>query len=304
MTSYTTDGTVGPWAKEKLDCLEKYLDAYTKVFLKQSWWCKKTVFVDAFAGAGRARIRNSSSKSATQDSLFEAFDSSSNDEEADKYLDGSPRKALEITHPFSRYFFIEQSSKRVDALNALKEEFQSNRSIEILEGDAATEIENQIIGNSEFNWENNRGVIFLDPFGMQVPWSVIETISKTNALEIILNLPVGHTLQRLLPRTGQFTSEKRLGLDQYFGTDEWFDVIYEKSPGLFGDEISKFEKAGERLTLWYRSRLKNTFGKASSARLIKNSRGGHLYYLIWAGHHPKGYEIAEDIFLSQGEAIS
>ena len=41
---------VGPWAKDKLDALARYLDYYTKVLKNGPW---RTVYVDAFAGGGR-----------------------------------------------------------------------------------------------------------------------------------------------------------------------------------------------------------------------------------------------------------
>ena len=56
MTTYCTDGTVGLWAQEKLDCLRSYLNTYTHVLLNQSW-CKGKYFFDAFAGAGEAKLR-------------------------------------------------------------------------------------------------------------------------------------------------------------------------------------------------------------------------------------------------------
>jgi three-Cys-motif partner protein len=45
---------VGPWAKEKLEALGRYLDFYTKVLKNQRW---RTIYVDAYAGAGRALLR-------------------------------------------------------------------------------------------------------------------------------------------------------------------------------------------------------------------------------------------------------
>ena len=46
---------VGPWAEDKLECLRKYLAAYTTILRKQRF--KGYGYVDAFAGAGTAKIR-------------------------------------------------------------------------------------------------------------------------------------------------------------------------------------------------------------------------------------------------------
>lgn len=82
-----------------------------------------------------------------------------------------------------------------------------------------------------------------------------------------------------------------------------FDVVYRKSQTLFGDDKEeKIEKSGVRLVNWYRNRLKDAFGYASKAALIRNSRGGHLYYLMLASPNRTGVKIADDI-LGAGESI-
>ena len=40
---------VGPWAREKLDCLGNYLEAYTTILRRQRF---RGYFYDAFAGPG------------------------------------------------------------------------------------------------------------------------------------------------------------------------------------------------------------------------------------------------------------
>ncbi len=302
MTSYKTDGTVGPWAEEKLKCLEGYLNAYTKVLLNQTW-CDARIYIDAFAGAGQAPLRKSGKKEKDKQShLFDEFPDVFEGEEETTYIKGSPTVALEILHPFTHYFFIEHRPDNVAKLQELKNESVVGSAIEILEDDANVAIIKNILANDSFDWKKDRGVVFLDPFGMQVVWGTVEAIAATRALEIIINLPVGTTLQRLFPRSGKFTEEKRRRLDDYFGSPEWYEIIYEKTPGLFGDELNKANESGRRLAQWYQSRLKKLFGLASPARLIKNSQGGHLYYLIWAGRHPLGLKIASHI-LRQGESV-
>jgi three-Cys-motif partner protein len=58
--------TVGPWAREKLEALGRYLDFYTKVLKNQTW---RTVYVDAFAGGGRAVVRREPQRPAPTTSL-------------------------------------------------------------------------------------------------------------------------------------------------------------------------------------------------------------------------------------------
>ncbi len=65
---------------------------------------------------------------------------------------------------------------------------------------------------------------------------------------------------------------------------------------------SKVSGSSTKLLEWYRGRLREIFGNVSTARLIKNTRGNPLYYLIWAGLHKKDLKSAEHI-LSKGERV-
>ncbi len=304
MTSYKRDGKVGPWAQDKLECLGKYLNAYTKI-LRIRDWCEGYYFVDAFAGAGTAELRKTKSSDVSgEELLFDITSFHAGDEEDASYINGSPKVALDIQHPFTSYFFIENNPSRVEHLRELRQEYKSQRDIRIIPNDASVALKD-LVSNPVINWRSSRAVVFLDPFGMQVPWRTIEMLGRTNAIEVFLNLPVGMAIQRQLPKTGRFSESQRNMLTRYFGSAEWEDILYDRTMDLFGDvEVSKVERSGEKLAYWYRDRLKNLFGHASQPHLIQNSQGSHLYYLIFAGPNATGARIASEIFLKHGEKIS
>ena len=139
----------------------------------------------------------------------------------------------------------------------------------------------------------------MDPFGMQVPWDTIAEIGRTKAIEVFINFPVGMAIQRLLKRSGKFTPAERNKLDQYFGTDEWYDLLYEPGQDLFGENTTKIQEAGDVLVKWYRQRLQSVFPFVSLAREIQSTRGRPLYYLIFAGPNETGAKIANYV-LKQG----
>ena len=291
---------MGPWASEKLECLRKYLHAYTAILRKQTW-CEKYIYIDAFAGAGRARLRTYEDAEPQANSLFELSEYMI-DGEAEgvaEYIHGSPRVALDLIYPFSEYVFVEKSLGRIAELSQLVAEFGGKRRIHLLNGDANEQLVSHI---SNYNWKKCRAVAFLDPFGMQVPWDTIVSLGETNAIELILNLPIGMAIQRMLPKSGQFTPDEKKRLDSYFGSEEWFDVVYDRQIGLFGPETQKNSDAGERLALWYMKRLERVYGYAARPRLIRNTKGSHLYYLLWAGPNKTAAKIAGDV-LKQGAAI-
>ena len=215
-----------------------------------------------------------------------------------EYIGGSPLVALELEVPFTDYIFIEIDQNRLNQLKELKKDYKDpNRRIHLREQDCNDYLRELL---NKTQWTQWRGVVFLDPFGMQVPWDTIAEIGKTKAIEIFINFPVGMAIQRLLKRSGQFTLTERNKLDQYFGTDEWHDLLYESGPDLFGDENpTKIQDAGDVLVRWYLNRLKEVFGYVSTAREIRSSSGRPLYYLIFAGPNRTGVKIANDV-LRQG----
>ena len=295
----STSMEVGRWAKEKLECLQKYLNAYTTILSRQQkekQWPKGYFYIDAFAGPGTLKVRQEQTNDSTQQSLFEIAEHAVEDAGETEYISGSPLVALELETPFTDYIFIDIDQRRLNQLERLKQNYDSTTRIHLRKRDCNDYLRELL---KDIPWKQWRGVIFLDPFGMQVPWDTVAEMGKTGAIEIFINFPVGMAIQRLLKRSGEFTSAERNKLNQYFGTAEWYDLLYESEPGLFGENTTKIQKAGDVLVRWYRNRLQEVFGYVSSAREIRNSRGRPLYYLIFAGPNQTGAKIANDV-LSQG----
>ena len=93
----------GQWTIEKLEILEKYLNAYTTALKKQSF---KLMYIDAFAGTGEIALRHE-------------------DEDARAFIEGSARLALKIADkPFDRLIFVEKDPQRYARLESLRKENQ------------------------------------------------------------------------------------------------------------------------------------------------------------------------------------
>lgn len=250
--------------------------------------------------ASKLKLREGQEEDAAQQYLIESGDYASDDSGKVEYIMGSPRVALQIEHPFSHYVFIERNKERVKQLEQLAlEAAKSGRKVHVRQRDCNAYL-TELLHDSRVRWREWRGVIFLDPFGMQVPWSTIAEIGKTKAIEVFINFPVGMAIQRLLKKNGQFSPNERARLDSYFGTGEWFDLLYRKKKDLFGDVgIDKLKDAGDRLVKWYRGRLQDAFGHVTTAREVQSTTGRPLYYLIFAGPNKKGVAIADHV-LQQG----
>lgn len=285
---------VGPWAKEKLAALERYLDYYTKV-LKNQAWCR-TIYLDAFAGAGTAEIRKAANDADPgQFSLLDQQDQR-------EIINGSPLVALDVANPFSRYVFVDADAQRVLELEEIAQRYKQTRQIDVRRTSAADAI--AWIVDQPISKRTHRGVAFLDPFGTQLTWADIEKLAKTGLFEVVINFPLAMAIQRMLPNDGDVRPFSGAKLDAFFGTDAWRDAVYRQSDGgLFAAAgIEKTPDYHQRLLELYRQRLKAAFGCVSSARLIKTTRGVPLYYLVWAGPHPKGLQGANYI-LEMGDVL-
>jgi three-Cys-motif partner protein len=267
------DDIIGPWSEDKLQLLGKYLRAYTVIMQGQRWCRNGYHYIDAFAGTGKPRARD-----------------------AERYIDGSPRVALTIQHPFHSYTFIEKTPWRIQRLRELKDEFP-DRDIRIYEGDCNRIIITDITPRIRYE-RFNRGLIFLDPFGMDTEWSTIERIAETRALEIFMNFPVMALNRTVLPNDPNALTEAQIErMNRFWGSTEWRGDVYEEVQTLFGPVEMKIHRTtGQRLGRLFKKRLEEVFPHVTDPLVMTNSRNAPLYCLIFAGHKQKASEIVQDIF--------
>lgn len=290
-----SESVVGPWAKDKLERLGKYLHAYTTILRKYDF--DGYFYIDAFAGPGDHKVRQQSKAVNKTARLFDPPDYIAQEPEQQQYLAGSPRVALELQYPFSKYVFVERSPERVASLERLEQEYPS-RNIAIRQADCTKYLKHNIAENAKIDWRRYRALVLLDPFGMQVEWDTIEALARTGAIEIFLNFPVGMAINRMLPRQSEKISDGHAArLDRYFGSTEWRNALYKRSRTLFDEDAEeKVAASGAALLDWYRKRLRSIFKHVSKEVLVKNTKGGHLYYLLVATQNATGAKIASDIF--------
>jgi three-Cys-motif partner protein len=297
---------VGPWAARKLDILARYLAAYTTVFhginrtrVERGHARFRTVYVDAFAGAGTARIRSGEAAGTPSPTLAFVETVRDQDEGVQQVIAGSPRRALDLPHPFDVYVFVEQAPDRLAQLHALAQEFGARLGpdrVLVREGDCNTYLRDQLL-DPRRNWKVWRGLVFLDPFGVDVPWETVERLGATHAIEVFINFPLQMCIQRFMRRNpAEITVAEYDRLDRYFGGRGWFEQAYEARTDMFGgSSVVKRGDANARLLAWYRDRLAEHFPYVSPAGLITNTLGGPLYHLIHAGPNATGSRIARDV---------
>lgn len=262
----------GAWTERKLSVVRAYLKAYAQALKNQSF---RRIYIDAFAGTGDRTDERRKTLPLLDLPEFDAV------------AKGSARLALEVEPPFHRYVLIEQASHRASELASLSSEF-SGRNIEIINDDANSAIAALC---KKTDWKNTRGVVFLDPYGLQVTWETLVVIAATRALDVWILFPSGMGLNRLLTKSGDIRQEWQDTLDRSLGTTEWRDAFYSKE-----EEVDLFEGTRSRkvkdaspakLEQFYLDRLRTIFPTVmKNCVRLTNSKNQTMYLLSFASASP------------------
>jgi len=282
----------GPWTEEKLGRLRKYLNAYMMIFTRNeqaSWY--KTIYLDAFAGSGY----RSSATSRLDKSELDLFSDLVADPDATGLYEGSPRIALGLETPFSKYIFIENNPEHAAMLAQLKEEEFRHLDVVVEATDA-----NQYIQQwcRDIDWKRWRSVVFLDPYGMQVEWATIEAIGRTQAIDMWLLFPLGQGVNRLLTRSGPPEDSWARRLTIMLGTEAWRDAFYRESlqKDMF-DAQPRMEKdaSWDSISEFFIERLSTCFASVAKPLALRNSKGVPIFLLCFAAGNQKGAKTAVKI---------
>jgi three-Cys-motif partner protein len=283
----------GRWTDKKLDLVHKYLQAYTIIFDRNPKAQKLyTIYLDAFAGTG---YRNT--PAAPEENLLLEWD----EEETQTFLKGSARIALEVEPPFKEYIFIENDQEYARELEHLRNMFLPSRPNIHIHNEKANPFLRAWLQHT--NWRTTRAVVFLDPYGMQVDWEIIEAIGRTQAIDLWLLFPLGVAVNRLLTKSALPPQKWADALTRIFGTNEWQQAFYprKKQLTLFGEEEVQAKQADfESIGQFFLQRLQSVFtAVAPNPFILTNSKNNPLYWLYFASGNPKGaptaVKIARDI---------
>lgn len=279
----------GPWTTQKLDVLAGYLSAYTMALKDKPTPERpfRKAYIDAFAGSGY-RETDGPADNDDQQSLLPDLALP----ESQQLLEGSARIALRTDPPFDQYIFIERSRTRCTALERLKDKFPQLRdAIDIRQGDANEEIR----ALCAIDWRSRRAVLFLDPYGMQVEWTTIESIAATKAIDLWLLFPLGMGANRLMTRSGEIPEVWRHRLTALLGTDRWYQDLYstEIEPDLFGSHERVVKASIDTIGRYFNERLRAVFaGVAGEPGVLRNSSNNPLYLLCFAVANERGKDVA------------
>ena len=263
----------GQWTIEKLDILERYLDAYTTALKNQPF---RLMYIDAFAGTGEISLRQE-------------------DEDVREFIEGSARRAIKIAgKPFDRLVFVEKDPQRFARLDSLRKE-NPGRIIETENVNA-----NSYLRNMREDWRSWRGVLLLDPFATEVEWATIQEIASFNALDTWILFPVS-AIARMMPiskNPDDISKKWAERLTQIFGDESWRG-LYNPSPqlSLFGDEQSERDPGTDGINRIYKDKLQCLFGRryVDASKTFVNTQNTPLFEFMFCVGHERGVPIAKKI---------
>lgn len=254
----TEDGlaipSVGPWSKRKYHFLSRYLSAFTMA-MRNKW--PELHYVDLFAGAGLARIRD------TNELVF-----------------GSPILAATTPVPFTQIHACDRDIENVKALQARLSRLSLPNPPRVIHGDANEKIVDLLARIP------HRGALcmsFADPFGLHLDFSTVEAVSKLNGDLVLL---FADNMDALRNWAAYYKSNPQSTLDRFMGEPGWRDLL----------ETVGADQAASRLRKRYEDRLRERCRYSFFAyQRVQNSRDRDIYTLVYATKAKAGIKIWNNV---------
>lgn len=260
---------IGYWSEIKLEIVRKYASAYSTI-LSAKEFIRGHLYIDAFAGAGTHVSK------ATGDPVL-----------------GSPRNAMGIQPGFSELHFIDLDGTRAAELRRLA---ANDARISVYEGDCNKVLLENVFPRCQYV-DYRRALCLLDPYGLNVNWTVLEVAGGMQSVEVFYNFMImDANMNVFMKDPGKVVPEQAARMDAVWGDSSWKSAVYRSAPTLFGDVDEKV--TNEEIAEVFRQRLQRVAGFAYVPEPIpmRNRRGAVVYYLYFALPDKTGAKIVGQIF--------
>ena len=201
-------------------------------------------------------------------------------------------RALEVDPPFELLHFVDMDESRTEELARLS---AGHENVKIYQGDANVVLPRDVFPQVQYD-QYRRGLCILDPYGLDLDWSVIKAAAELGTLEIFLNFPVMDINRNVLWHDPERVDAAQRGrMTRFWGDGSWNNAAYSGAGNLFGHP----EKlSNEDVATAYRRRLEKVAGFKYVPEPIpmRNSNGAIVYYLFFAAQKPVAADIVTDIF--------
>lgn len=289
------------YTKQKLETVERYLQSYSTALKNKPF---TLLYVDACAGSG-ASVPKSATKAEEEDrqKALEGFGTTVLD--TDQIVIGSAIRALSIQPPFHRYLFNDLNRTNVEALNQVIDRSFPHLwdRIEITQLDANDMLKEMC---SNYDWNETRAVVFLDPFGLQINYGTLQLLGATRAVDLWYLVPV-FAMYRQISGEGQINPDGGPRVDAALGTTAWRDVAVtteERGNDLFAQPQFKTKRAVD--IQWFEKIARERIGAAFGGRVLEETlplgkNGVHYFSLMFAWANPS--ERAENLAKRLARAV-
>lgn len=286
----------GSWTEEKLDALEKYVNAYLTIMnVQKNKYGWKLIYFDGFAGSGS---RNEDGTQTVSDLMLDLFNDEYIDEEELNTYKGAAERVLGIKQSgFDWYCFVDKNKASSQQLEERLAPFKQEKNLVFRTSDANEQV--SLLAKSLHKNKELASLVLLDPFGMQVDWASIEKLKDTRT-DLWILIPTGVIVNRLLDRKCELTHIEKL--TSFFGKDEEFlkEYFYKKRKvdTLFGETeiIEKVKKPIEKIAELYIDQLKTIFKYVTERPLVLyNTRNTPIFHFACASNNQTAITIASQI---------
>lgn len=253
--------TVREWSLEKYKLVGSYCDIFTNG-MKYKW--NQLVYIDLFAGAGYAKIK-----------------------ESNKTYLNSALLAMSIPTPFSKYILCEQDEERFEALAARVKRDFSHLNYELIKGDSNKNVDKVIKALPQFGKGNTRlPFCFVDPYSLNLNFSTIKVLGQT-----LMDFLILQALHMDANRNFEnYLSDENTKIAEYLGINNWRE-LFEKDGMIYRKDFVKFlaEQYQEQMS-------KLGYQKTKHMHQIRsNEKNLPLYYLSFYSKHPTGEKFFKEV---------
>ena len=279
----------GEWTIQKLNIIEKYINAYLTALKKQR---VKKIYVDGFAGSGVTELKT---KEESKTSILgNLLGEDSSFDETPTVIDGSAM--LSLKYDFDEYYFLELDEERIQTLkDNIKERYPDKYSkVHFINGDSNSTLLS-VVGKINVY---SRCLMFLDPYALELKWETLEAISKCGVIDLWYLFPL--SLIRLMEKTKDIPKANQDKITSILGADTWIDELYEKSEeqlNMFGDVQQSYSRVSyDKVLKYILNRFKTIFSYVcpSSKMLYNEAKHAPMFMLCFmmTNKSPKAWGLA------------
>jgi three-Cys-motif partner protein len=248
---------VGEWA------YKKYLRVwmYDEMFATGMKNKGPRVYVDLFAGAGRARLR-----------------------ESEKIVPSSALLALQIKDPFDRYIFCERDLLLLDSLRQRVAYIAPAVQAHFIPGDVNGAVDqiSQLIPTGALSF------CFADPFGVNLRLETVRRLAQGRRMDFLILLALQMDAIR---NQAHYGKQEIRRLDEFLGNTEWREEWRSaKKKGISFRSFLADQYARAMTTLGY---LPTTINDMYEMRT--EMRRLSIYYLAFFGKHPLAQKFWREV---------